>query len=39
MTAGEWKETFDSEQFNEQYTYTGNDLGAVYSKERTIFKV
>lgn len=39
MTAGEWKETFDSEQFNKQYTYTGNDLGAVYSKERTIFKV
>lgn len=39
MTAVEWKKLFDSEQFQEQYTYTGNDLGAVYGRERTSFKV
>ncbi len=39
MTAGAWKEVFDSEQFNRKYTYTGNDLGASYSREKTVFKV
>ncbi len=39
MTAGEWKKTFDSRQFHETYTYMGNDLGAVYSREQTTFKV
>lgn len=39
MTAGEWKEMFDSRQFQEQYAYMENDLGAVYSRERTVFKV
>ena len=30
---------FSTEKFEEQYTYTGNDLGAVYSKEATAFRV
>lgn len=39
MTAKEWKNMFDSKEFEEKYTYTGNDLGAFYQKDRTIFKV
>lgn len=39
MTAKEWKERFDSKEFTEQYTYNGNDLGAAYHKEKTVFKV
>lgn len=30
---------FSTEKFEEQYTYTGNDLGAVYTKEKTTFRV
>ena len=30
---------FSTEKFEEQYTYTGNDLGATYTKEKTTFRV
>ena len=30
---------FSTEQFEEQYTYTGNDLGVTYTKEKTAFRV
>lgn len=30
---------FSTEQFEQQYTYTGNDLGAMYQKEKTSFRV
>ena len=30
---------FSTEQFEQQYTYTGNDLGATYQKEKTSFRV
>ncbi len=30
---------FSTEKFEEQYTYTGNDLGATYSKDKTTFRV
>ena len=30
---------YDSKAFNDAYEYKGNDLGANYSKERTVFKV
>jgi hypothetical protein len=30
---------YSSDAFESQYTYTGNDLGATYSKDRTIFKL
>lgn len=33
------KNTFDSKTFEDTYTYEGQDLGAVYSKEETTFKV
>ena len=39
MTASEWKKWFDSQEFNQKYTYTGKDLGAVYNKDHTVFKV
>ena len=39
MTAREWKQMFESRDFEEKYTYAGNDLGAVYEKEKTTFKV
>lgn len=39
MTAREWKQMFESREFEEKYTYAGNDLGAVYEKEKTTFKV
>ena len=39
MTAKEWKKIFDSKEFEENYTYTGNDLGAFYEKDKTTFKV
>ncbi len=31
--------SFETEAFNEQYYYDGSDLGAVYSKEKTSFRV
>lgn len=34
-----WREIFNSQDFEEEYYYEGNDLGANYSKEKTIFKV
>ncbi len=30
---------FSTEQFEKQYTYTGQDLGAIYQKEKTSFRV
>lgn len=30
---------YSTEEFEREYTYTGNDLGAVWSKEKTTFKV
>ncbi|MBP3610562.1 MAG: type I pullulanase [Lachnospiraceae bacterium] len=30
---------FSTEKFEEQYTYTGNDLGAAYTREKTTFRV
>ncbi len=30
---------YSDKEFEEKYTYTGNDLGAVWSKEKTVFKV
>lgn len=30
---------YSSEEFENAYTYTGNDLGATWSKEATVFKV
>ena len=39
MTAKEWKKIFNSKEFEENYTYTGNDLGAFYEKDKTTFKV
>lgn len=39
MTDIELKRWFASEAFNRQYTYTGNDLGAVYSADHTSFKL
>ena len=30
---------YSSEEFENEYTYTGSDLGATWSKESTIFKV
>lgn len=39
MTAKEWKKMFESREFEEKYVYKGNDLGAVYEKEKTTFKV
>lgn len=35
----QWKELFESEQFVREYFYEGDDLGAVYAPERTVFKV
>ena len=39
MTAKEWKKMFESREFEEKYVYKENDLGAVYEKEKTTFKV
>lgn len=33
------KNTFDSKEFHEKYLYSGEDLGAVYTEDKTIFKV
>lgn len=30
---------YSTEKFEKEYTYTGNDLGAVWTKEKTVFKV
>lgn len=35
----DWHEIFESKEFEEKYCYEGNDLGANYSKDETIFKV
>jgi len=33
------KKWFGSDEFNEKYDYAGRDLGAGYTKEKTVFKV
>lgn len=38
-TAKEWREIFNSQDFDQEYYYEGNDLGVNYSKEKTTFKV
>jgi len=30
---------FDTDEFNDQYYYDGDDLGAIYTKEKTTFRV
>lgn len=35
----QWKELFESEQFAQAYFYEGDDLGAAYEPEQTVFKV
>ena len=35
----EWKKIFNSNEFQEKYTYLGNDLGNSYSKNETVFKI
>ena len=32
-------QNYSSQEFEEKYTYTGSDLGAAWSKERTFFRV
>ena len=32
-------EAFSSPEFESKYTYTGNDLGAVWSPDQTVFKL
>ena len=39
MTELEKKKWFESEEFEDKYTYTGSDLGITYTKESTTFKV
>ena len=34
-----WSELFNSEEFEKEYAYMGDDLGCNYSKDRTTFKV
>jgi pullulanase len=38
-TGKDWGELFNSKEFDDEFYYDGDDLGANYSKERTIFKV
>lgn len=35
----EWIKQYSSKKFEEEYTYDGNDLGAVYNDEFTVFKL
>lgn len=39
MTVKEQKAYYESDKFKQQFIYGGDDLGAVYQKEKTIFKV
>lgn len=38
-TGQEWREIFNLEDFEQEYYYEGSDLGANYSRKKTIFKV
>ena len=38
-TTLEWKKLFESEQFEKDYFYNGNDLGYILTEEDTEFKV
>ena len=38
-TAKEWKQYFESDQFEKEYTYKNYDLGITYTKEKTIVKL
>lgn len=35
----EWKQLFESEEFEEEYGYEGEDLGVVLGEKETTFKV
>lgn len=35
----EWKALFDTEEFEKAFTYDGDDLGAEYAPDETVFKV
>ena len=39
MERAELKKYFMSKEFKDKYIYNGDDLGAAYSKNGTIFKV
>jgi len=39
VTPKEYKKLFESEEFETQYYYDGTDLGAVYTLEKTMFKL
>ena len=38
-TTLEWKRLFESEEFEKEYFYKGNDLGVTLTEKETIFKV
>ena len=38
-TPREWKQYFESEQFEKEYTYKEYDLGMTYTKEKTVLKL
>ncbi len=38
-SVSKWREIFESKEFEEKYCYNENDLGANYSKDKTIFKL
>lgn len=35
----EWRQIFESKEFEEKYCYEGKDLGANYNKDKTVFKL
>lgn len=35
----QWKEYYASAEFKKKYEYAGNDLGAVWTEEKTVFKL
>ena len=39
LNAAELKKLYSSNEFINEYTYSNNDLGITYSKEKTIFKI
>ncbi|NME81668.1 type I pullulanase [Clostridium sp. SM-530-WT-3G] len=39
LTPIELKKLYSSDEFIEKYTYSNNDLGITYTKEKTIFKI
>lgn len=35
----EWKNYFESEQFEKEYYYGGNDLGCTFQEQKTLFRI